>query len=388
MPLQSLCTFRGGGTPNRKNEEYFGGRILWISPKDMKSWEITDSKVRLTKAGLANSAAKLIPANSVLVVIRSGVLKHQFPVAINRVPVTVNQDMKALVCKDGVSPDYMARFLKWKSPQVLGWVRGTTADNIPVDRLKTLEVPLPSLAEQHRIAAMLDKADAIRRKRREAIGLLDELLRSAFLEMFGDPVTNPKGWDATTIGRVLSETQYGTSAKANTDGRGLPIVRMNNVTATGKIDLSDIKWCEIPERGAAKYTVRRGDLLFNRTNSPELVGKAAVWDRDEPYALAGYLIRLRVDRTRTTPEYVSGYLNSPYGKQLLFQKAKPSNNMSNISATVLKRLPILVPVLAQQERYSTLVADVAREEARMKKAGAHADDLFNSLAQRAFGGEG
>jgi type I restriction enzyme S subunit len=248
-------------------------------------------------------------------------------------------------------------------------------------------MPLPPLAEQLRIAAVLDKADAIRRKRRESLRLLDEFLRSAFLEMFGDPVRNDKGWQMHQVGDLVVNAQYGTSDRANSEHRGIPVLRMNNLTAAGGTDLSDMKWCEIPSRDLAKYTVRRGDLLFNRTNSPQLVGKTAVWDHDDAYAFAGYLVRVRFDESRILPRYVSGHLNSTHGKRMLFEKAKASNNMSNISASELKRLPIPVPPLTAQLRYVAVLERADGATKRMRFAGAHAVSLFSSLALRAFRGE-
>ena len=99
---------------------------------------------------------------------RSGVLKHTLPVGLAGVQVAINQDMKALLCNSDVAPDYLARFVKWKSGEILQWVRATTADNFSIDKLKQLPVPIPPLPEQRRIAAILDHADALRAKRREA----------------------------------------------------------------------------------------------------------------------------------------------------------------------------------------------------------------------------
>lgn len=255
------------------------------------------------------------------------------------------------------------------------------------DRIvKDSTLPLPPLAEQQRIAMILEKADSIRRLRRKSLQVLDEFLRSQFLETFGDPVRNEKGWELSRIGDLVVDVQYGTSAKANTERRGLPVLRMNNITRSGKIDLDEIKWCEVSPPELAKYTVRRGDMLFNRTNSPELVGKTAVWNRDDVFAFAGYLIRVRFDETRVLPEFVSSYLNSSSGKRMLFEKAQPSNNMSNISASGLKRLPIPLPPVDVQRQYlalyrqGTLIAD------HMEAAGLRSDSLFDSLVQRAFPG--
>jgi len=258
---------------------------------------------------------------------------------------------------------------------------------VPAAFVARYQIPLPPLPAQRRIAERLDKADAIRRKRQESLRLLDEFLRSTFLEMFGDPVRNERGWETSQMGDVIAETQYGTSALANTHGHGLPVLRMNNITPAGAIDLTAIKWCEIEARDFDKYTVRRGDLLFNRTNSPELVGKTAVWDRDELYAFAGYLVRVRFDQLRVLPEYVSGYLNSAYGKHMLFEKAKPSINMSNISPTELKRLPIPIPPVATQLRYVKVLETVKLATRRMQNAIPVSDSLFGALAHRAFGAQ-
>ena len=247
-------------------------------------------------------------------------------------------------------------------------------------------IPLRSLAEQSQLTELLEKADAIHRKRRESLRLLDRLQRSTFMEMFGDPGKNEKGWGIGRMGDVISETQYGTSARANSQGNGLPVLRMNNITRSGAIDLREVKWCEISARDFDKYTLRRGDMLFNRTNSPELVGKTAVWDLDEAYAFAGYLIRVRFDDTRALPEYVSGYLNSSYGKQILFEKAKPSINMSNISPTELRRLPIMLPPLDAQARYRELLSKVKVAARQIASAIPVCESLYDSLAHRAFEG--
>src|SRR5690606_19119021 len=154
--LADICIVVGGGTPARSIPEYYGGSIPWVTPKDMKTWEIHDAQVRITEAGLQNSATRLVPPNSILIVVRSGVLKHTVPVAINRVAVAINQDMKALLCAESANPDYVARFIKARQSVILQWVRATTADNFPVDKLKHLEIPRPPLPEQRRTAQILD----------------------------------------------------------------------------------------------------------------------------------------------------------------------------------------------------------------------------------------
>lgn len=288
-----------------------------------------------------------------------------------------------------INPIYLSHYFNTPEywAQIQKEAQGAGQPGVNSTKLKTLSIPLPPLPEQRRIADILDKADAIRRKQEKGIWFTEELLRSTFLEMFGDPAMNPKGWPIHVMGEVVKDTQYGTAEKSNSAGTGIPVLRMNNITYGGDIDLSNIKWSKIKETDFDQLTVKRGDLLFNRTNSPELVGKTAVWDRDEPYAYAGYLFRVRFDEKVAMPDYISAFLNSAYGKKMLFAKAKPSNNMSNLSAGEFCRIELPVPDIALQRRFSKTVAQTKHLKAKQVTAWKETESLFGSLVQRAFQGE-
>jgi type I restriction enzyme S subunit len=385
-PLTTVARLESGHTPSRKSPEYWGGDVPWLSLKDMQRIEgryIFDTVDKPTMLGIENSSARLLPAGTVALCRTASVGK----VAILGREMATSQDFVDWVCGPQLDPEYLYWALSCSGAAFDVEKQGSTHKTIYMPTLERLNVLLPPLDEQRRIAAILDKADAIRRKRQEAIALTEQLLRSTFLEMFGDPVTNPKGWPWAVMNDIIRETQYGTSAKANQEGRGLPVLRMNNLTNTGGLDLSDIKWCEIDPKDLAAYTVKRGDVLFNRTNSPELVGKTAVWTLDEAYAFAGYLVRVRFDESRVLPHYVSGFLNSDYGKRMLFAMQKTSNNMSNISATDLRRIRLPLPTIEQQRRYHSFVEAIVSTSPRRRDALAQADQLFNSLTQRAFSGQ-
>lgn len=208
VPIGDLVTIRGGGTPLRSHSSFFEGDIPWVTPKDMKAWEISNSQIRISEEAIRESAATLLPANTVLLVVRSGVLKHTAPIALNRRRVAINQDMKSLECGPRLLPEFLARYLKNSEPIILSWVRATTADNYSIENIRELSIPLPPLGEQRRIAAILDQADDLRRKRREALGRLDILLHVIYKHYFGDPVSNPKGFSVTTVGQLGVEMQY------------------------------------------------------------------------------------------------------------------------------------------------------------------------------------
>src|SRR6478609_3357002 len=150
-------------------------------------------------------------------------------------------------------------------------------------------------------------------------------------------------WAKRKVGDVVEDTQYGTSLKANELGEGMPVLRMNNITYNGAFDLTNLKHVELPRGDVEQYTVRRGDLLFNRTNSQELVGKTGVWTSDEPFAFAGYLVRLRVKPDLADPRFLAAWFNTTEMKTLLRMRAKPSINMSNINATEVLKFPVVLP---------------------------------------------
>lgn len=293
-----------------------------------------------------------------------------------------------------VRPNHKAVFSRWLmhlinsekfKDQIEKHVTGTTRQRISRGNLAQLEVPLPPLEEQKRIAAILDKADAIRRKRQQAIKLADDFLRSVFLEMFGDPVTNPKGWPVGTIRDLVESANYGSSAKASSTEGEYPMLRMGNITYEGAIDLTDLKYVDLDENDKPKYLASKGDLLFNRTNSKELVGKTAVYDRDNPVAIAGYLIRVRTNLMGNT-HYISGYLNSVHGKTTLQNMCKSIVGMANINAQEMQNIPIVLPPIEVQEKYKEIVVATKEKLKKLDFSLEHISSLFNSLSQKAFSG--
>jgi type I restriction enzyme S subunit len=275
-----------------------------------------------------------------------------------------------------IAPAYLEKFLR--SPRALAFyrtkLRGTTARRrtLPDDIFLNLLVPLPPLPEQRRISEILDKADALRAKRLVVLAQIDTLTQSIFLDMFGDPATNPKGWPVRTIGDLLESAAYGTSEKSEATGQ-FAVLRMNNITRTGETDLSDLKYMNLDERDRDRYLVRTGDVLFNRTNSPELVGKTAIFRDTRPMAYAGYLIRLRV--------------NPDYSKRVLRGMCKSIIGMANINATEVQTIRIPQPPGRIQRDFAYRVAGVEKIRAAHRASLAEFDTLIASLQDRAFQGE-
>lgn len=252
-----------------------------------------------------------------------------------------------------------------------------------ITNFKELEIPLPPLSEQKRIAAILDKADNLRRKRQKAIKLADEFLRSVFLDMFGDSVTNPKGFPEGTIRDLAASVNYGTSSKADVTSGEFPILRMGNITYEGGWNLNELKYIDLEDKDKAKYFAVKGDLLFNRTNSKELVGKTAVFSEEKPMVFAGYLIRLRTNE-KGNSQFISGYLNSLHGKITLQAMCKSIVGMANINAQELQDIKILIPPSELQDQYAELVSLVKQRLDVMDRWADAGDELFSSVSASVF----
>lgn len=251
--------------------------------------------------------------------------------------------------------------------------------------LKDIQVPFPSLTTQQKIAAILDAADAYRQKTKALIEKYDQLAQSLFLEMFGDPATNPKGWEVVTIRDMVCEVKYGTSSKAGEKG-AYPYLRMNNITYQGFMDLTDLKYIDISISEREKYLVRKGDVIFNRTNSKELVGKTGLITSNEEMVIAGYLIRIRVNEF-ANPYFLWAHLNSKWAKLILMNMCKNIVGMANINAQEMQSIKILKAPLTLQTQFADRIQWIEAQKQQARAALAKADELFNSLLQRAFKGE-
>ena len=175
----------------------------------------------------------------------------------------------------------------------------------------------------------------------------------------------PEGWRWVKLKKMVLRVQYGLSKAMNSEEIGFPVIRMNNITHDGRLDFTDLKFVDVDERVARKYLLKKGDILFNRTNSRELVGKTAVFNQDGDFVFVSYIIRVIADRSRALPEYISAFLNSGIGKQILFRMARPAIQMANINAKELRSIDIPLAPLDVQRR---IVARLSELTSRIEKA--------------------
>ena len=240
------------------------------------------------------------------------------------------------------------------------------------DYVSRYEVAEIDKTEQILICEKLNKLYEIIKLRRQELQLLDELIKARFVELFGDPIKNPKGWEVVTIGDIVTEVRYGTSKPA-VEGGKYPYLRMNNLTVDGHLDLKDLKYIDIPDDEMEKCVVRKGDVLFNRTNSIELVGKTAVFDLPEDMVIAGYIIRVRLNE-RLLPEIFSQYMNLEALKDILRAMAKGAVNQANINAQELQSIKVYVPDMEVQKQFIKMKEQVDKSKVT-KQIDSHISQL-------------
>jgi len=251
--------------------------------------------------------------------------------------------------------------------------------------LRALKIPVPSMERQLRVADLLGRAESIFQMRKEAEHKAKGIIPALFLDMFGDPATNPKGWELRQVGDAIRSAEYGTSTKASDDKTGIPVIRMGNVDATGRLSVEDLKYVVLPEAQRRVYALEPGDILFNRTNSKELVGKTGIWRGPERAVAASYFIRVRVDEETVLPDYFWVFMNTRHMKSVLYSTARGAIGQSNINAKELRALRIPFPPTSLQKTFARRIAEALELEEWQGRASGMARTAFQSLLAGVFG---
>jgi type I restriction enzyme S subunit len=295
----------------------------------------------------------------------------------------------AIPDKSRVDTRYMFHFLLAQRPYLQAMGRGGTQSNIGQGDLKSWQMPLPPLPEQRRIADILDKADALRAKRRAALAKLDELIQSIFLDMFGDPATNPKDWPVRPVRDVLAVPPiFGTMIPASEEGGGWLCIRVANIQ-NWTLSLNDSKYVELPSQSVSRHAVQDGDLLFARAiATQEHLGKAiVVYPADRQWAFDSHLMRLRPRRDTCIPEYLREMLKSPGGRSRFLHVTRRSAVQFNINTKELSALQLPIAPIELQRNFLSRLRAIEKLRTKHEALAHGMNVLFASLQHRAFRGE-
>ncbi|MBD2247552.1 restriction endonuclease subunit S [Nostoc sp. FACHB-888] len=306
--------------------------------------------------------------------------------------IAIAQNVARLVFDESrVIGEFALRYLRTPFIQDLAKrsAKGNAVQDLQLGEIKKFSIPLPPLEEQKRIAEILDRAEELRSKRREAIAQLDTLTQAIFLEMFGDPKSNPKGWNLTKVGEI-ADVQGGlqVSSSRKKYPREVPYLRVANVYR-GFLNLSEIKMICATDAEISRTLLEKNDLLIVEGHgNPNEIGRVALWDGSIPNCIhQNHIIRARFDTNKIVPLYACHYLNSPGGRQHLLKSGKTTSGLNTISVSEVRSSPVSLPPLQLQGEFAQRVEAVEKLKAAHRTSLSELDALFASLQHRAFRGE-
>lgn len=251
-------------------------------------------------------------------------------------------------------------------------------------------IPLPTLAEQRRIAAILDEADALRAKRRAALAQLDEMARAIFVEMFGDVVTNSMGWDASRVLGDVADVASGiTKGRKPPAGllRPVPYLAVANVQDR-QLVLDKVKEIEASADEISRYRLRRDDLVLTEGGDPDKLGRGALWNEELPECIhQNHIFRVRLTSPEIHPVFLNWLVGSQRGKAYFLRSAKQTTGIASINMSQLRAFPLLVPPLSVQAAFVERLTSLRTMMDASENAAKTLDTLFASLQHRAFRGE-
>ena len=403
--LNKLVSFTTGGTPSKAKPEYWGGNIYWVSAKDFKSFYLDRAEDTITELGLKNSSSKLIPENSLLMVVRSGILRHTLPITINTCPVAINQDIKALFVKnEQIESRYLGYFFDVFNKYVLSKVvkHSTTVQSVNTDELEKIEIPIPTKEIQLDIVNIMDSAYVQKHIKEQQAKTLLKNIDDYLLGVLGiqlpetksqtiqdrmfvvnisevscdryDPKYNKNisyirstnsvfPW-GTLDDVVKNNGQYGANESALDYNIGdIRYIRITDIDENGNLKVSDKKTAEKID---SSYLLNYNDVLFARSGS---VGRCYIHkDTSEPAIFAGYLIRYELDIEKIIPDYLFYYCNSSIYHFWVETIQRPAVQ-ANINSQEFRKLPIPIPPLQKQQEIVDHISSIRQQAKALQEEG-------------------
>ena len=280
-------------------------------------------------------------------------------------------------------------FYALKNARLDKYAISTSIPGLNRNDLYSTKILLPTIAVQERIASVLDKADAIRHKRKDVRDRTNDFLRAQFVELFGDAYRNPKNWPTKKL-EELSQLQSGVTKGRKLEGKktvDVPYMRVWNVQ-DAHLRLGDIKNITVLETDVEKYRLETGDLLLTEGGDPDQLGRGAIWYSPIPVCIhQNHIFRVRANRDLVVPEFLSAMIGSEFCKRYFLKMAKQTTGIASINMRQLKACPVLLPPLKLQEKFSQIEKRFKQSAETLDKRFEEADTLFDSIAQKAFSGE-
>jgi Restriction endonuclease S subunits len=380
VKFEDMGLFQTGGTPTRNRPDYFEGTKPWITTPALGPTYVDSSNANafLSEEAIKCSATKIIPENSLMIGIRVGVGK----VSINTVPMCTNQDIVSIsnIDTSKVSLEYLHKYVITQQNYINSQKRGATIQGIKTEMLKEMLIPLPPLETQQKIADVLDRAGALVEKRKVQIEKLDLLIKSQFIEMFGDPVTNPREWNVVSLSDIAQYYNGLTYTPDEVSDKGITVLRSSNIQ-NGSLDFADV--IKVDRIIKDRFFVVENDILMcSRNGSSKLVGKVALIPRlNEKMAFGAFMMIIR-------SKYYS-YLTTFFQTQAFRCQivTGATTTINQITGNMLNQIRLQLPDQEEIDQFADFVNQVEAQKSLLQQSLEKLERNYKSLMQKCFRGE-
>ena len=386
--LGDICTVISGSTPKTSVEEYWDGDIKWITPAEINedSFYITDTVRHVTERGKCETGLTVMPIGTVILSSRAPIGKT----AIAGCEMCCNQGFKNLICSDKIYNEYLYFFLKGKTDFLNSLGRGATFKEISKSIVEDIDIPLPDYATQMKTALQMRKIESIILLRKQQLSKLDELVKSRFIEMFGDPTTNPMGWNKAKISSVVGgQVSNGFFAKREDyrDDGNVQVLGVANIVNRMYSNIEGLPKTSGTAADIAKYGVKYGDMLFCRSSLVATgIGKASIVSHETPsnVLFECHVIRLPLDMKKCVPEFMQVLSTTDYFRNQVISQSKTAT-MTTIGQDGILKTEIILPPLDLQKQFLMFVQQTDKSKFEIQKSLEKLETLKKALMQKYFG---
>jgi type I restriction enzyme S subunit len=389
--IKEIAKVVSGSTPRTNVPEYWEGDIPWVTPKELSELDgkyLHDSVYKITQEGFKACSTTMLPKGTILFSSRApiGLL------AIANIDVCTNQGFKSLVPNKDIHSLYLYYALKSKIKQLKDLGRGATFKELSKEQVDNFMLPIPeNLEDQIRIASLLSRIEELIAERKESIRLLDEFVKSTFLEMFGDPVRNEKGWeeklliDGCNNKNDIKCGPFGTQLnKSEFNKNGIPLWGIPQINSNFKISPTDFLTKEKAEE-LSDYSIQEGDIVMSRKGT---VGKCALYPSILPNGVMhSDVLRIRIAKHIMNPTFLCYHLRISEKVEKQIDGLSSGAIMAGINVGKLKNINILFPPLSLQNHYAVIVEKVETTRIKFSESLSVLEKLYGAVSQRAFRGE-
>ena len=382
--LGDICTVVSGSTPKSGISDYWDGDVVWITPAELTedSYIINDSVRHITQKAVQETSLKPFPAGTVILSSRAPIGKT----AIAGREMYCNQGFKNLICSSRVNNKYLYFFLSCKTEYLNSLGRGATFKEISKTIVENIEIPLPDIPEQKRIATEFEHIQGLEQGFQKQVSFFDQLVKSQFVEMFGDPKLNPNDYPVCPLSEYIDFLTSGSRGWAQycTDNGTEWFVTIKNVKDC-RISVNNMQSVNAPNNAEARRTkVQEGDLLISITADLGRTGVVTKEIAEHGAYINQHLTCIRLNQTMLHPLYVAHFMESPAGKEQ-FETKNQSSVKAGLNFDSINSLRIMVPPIDKQNLFAAFVAQVDKSKFSCRRAGKVANFALKCIMEDVYG---